>query len=50
MHAPILMQIIHLLLADLLWIAFILLSANVLAEQSAAEKSLFASEFQSAVN
>ncbi len=49
-HAPILMQIIHLLLADLLWIAFIMLSANVLAQQSATEKSLFASEFQSAVN
>ncbi len=50
MRAPILMQIIHLLLADLLWIAFILLSANVLAQQSAAEKSLFAPKFQSAVN
>jgi heme A synthase len=31
-HAPILMQITHLLLADLLWIAFILLFANVLTE------------------
>lgn len=31
--APIVLQLIHLLLADLLWIAFILLSANVLAEQ-----------------
>ncbi len=49
-RAPILMQIIHLLLADLLWIAFILLSANFLAEQGAAEKSLFTSEFQSAVD
>lgn len=33
MHAPILMQIVHLLLADLVWIAFVLLSANVLAER-----------------
>lgn len=49
-HAPILMQITHLLLADLLWIAFILLSANVLTEQSAAEKKLSASEFQSVLN
>lgn len=32
LHAPILMQIIHLLLADLVWIAFVLLSANVLSE------------------
>ena len=32
--APIVMQIVHLLLADLVWIAFILLSANVLAKDS----------------
>lgn len=37
-HAPILMQIIHLLLADLVWIAFVLLSANVLAEQAQDEQ------------
>ncbi len=30
--APIVMQIGHLLLADLIWIAFVLMSANVLAE------------------
>lgn len=36
--APILMQIVHLLLADLVWIAFILLSANVLAEENEVEK------------
>ena len=30
--APIVMQIGHLLLADLIWIAFVLLSANILAE------------------
>jgi heme A synthase len=47
LHAPILMQITHLLLADLLWIAFILLFANVLSEQSATEKGLSASAFQS---
>ena len=49
-HAPILMQITHLFLADLLWITFILLSANVLTEHSAGEKSLSVSEFQSAIN
>ncbi len=31
--APIVMQIGHLLLADLIWISFVLLSANVLAEE-----------------
>ncbi|CAN5186729.1 hypothetical protein BH20ACI1_BH20ACI1_23980 [soil metagenome] len=36
--APIVMQIIHLFLADAVWIAFILLSANVLAEQSELSK------------
>jgi heme A synthase len=45
-HAPILMQITHLLLADSLWIAFILLSANVLSEQRAAKKDLSDSQFQ----
>lgn len=48
MHAPILMQIVHLLLADLLWIAFVLLSVNVLAEQTAVEEKLFVAEVQSA--
>lgn len=47
-HAPILMQIIHLLLADLLWIAFVLLAANVLAEENAVEEKSFAAEIQSA--
>jgi heme A synthase len=32
--APMVMQLIHLLLADLIWIAFILLAANVLAEKT----------------
>jgi heme A synthase len=31
--APIVMQVVHLLLADFVWISFILLSANVLAEE-----------------
>ncbi len=35
--APIVMQLIHLLLADAVWIAFVLLSANVLAEQNSPE-------------
>jgi heme A synthase len=34
MLAPIVMQLIHLLLADAVWIAFVLMSANYLAEQS----------------
>jgi heme A synthase len=33
--APILMQIGHLLLADAIWIVFVLLSAEFLAEQNA---------------
>ncbi|MGC2236633.1 MAG: COX15/CtaA family protein [Pyrinomonadaceae bacterium] len=32
--APILMQLVHLLLADAIWIAFVLMSANFLAEQN----------------
>ena len=32
--APIVMQIVHLILADAVWISFILLSASVLAEES----------------
>jgi hypothetical protein len=44
------MQITHLLLADLLWIAFILLFANVLTEHSSGEKSLSVSELRSAIN
>jgi heme A synthase len=31
--APIVMQLVHLFLADAVWIAFVLLSANVLAEK-----------------
>ncbi len=48
--APIVLQLIHLLLADLVWIAFILLSANVLADQNeAAEKVSFKAEKQSGI-
>jgi heme A synthase len=32
--APIVMQIIHLVLADAVWISFVLLSASVLAEEN----------------
>jgi len=35
--APIVMQLIHLLLADAVWITFVLLTANVLAEQNSFE-------------
>ncbi|MBX3281074.1 MAG: COX15/CtaA family protein [Acidobacteria bacterium] len=38
-HMPILMQIGHLLLADLLWISFVILSANALSPQAVTLKS-----------
>lgn len=38
--APIVMQIIHLLLADAVWISFVLLSASFLAEQTERQKDL----------
>ena len=47
--APIVMQLGHLLLADLVWIVFILLSANVLTEDTQKERKSFAVETQSAV-
>jgi heme A synthase len=47
-HAPILMQIVHLLLADLVWIAFVLLSANILAEQTEVENVSFVTATQNA--
>ncbi|HLM60609.1 MAG TPA: hypothetical protein VK308_07395, partial [Pyrinomonadaceae bacterium] len=37
--APIVMQIVHLLLADAVWISFVLLSASVLAEEKALSRS-----------
>lgn len=47
-HAPILMQIVHLLLADLVWIIFVLLSANVLSESSGVENLSFTTVTRSA--
>lgn len=38
LHAPIALQIIHLLLADLIWIALIVLSHTALAAETAAEQ------------
>ena len=35
--APIVMQLVHLLLADAVWIAFVLMSAEILAEQNEGE-------------
>ncbi len=50
MLAPIVLQLIHLLFADLVWIVFVLLSANVLAEQNeAVENFSFATETQNAI-
>jgi heme a synthase len=37
--APIVMQLIHLLLADTIWISFVLLAANVLGEKSTNHQS-----------
>ena len=39
--APIVMQIVHLILADAVWIAFVLLSASVLAEENSPAKNTF---------
>lgn len=47
--APIVMQIVHLFLADAVWISFVLLSASVLAEQTEVEKISFAAEAHKAV-
>jgi heme A synthase len=35
--APIVMQLVHLLLADAVWIAFVLMSASILAEKNKIE-------------
>ena len=42
--APIVMQIVHLALADAVWIAFVLLSASVLAEENSFAESTFSAE------
>jgi heme A synthase len=39
--APIVMQIVHLVLADAVWIAFVLLSASVLAQETAFAENTF---------
>jgi heme A synthase len=39
--APIVMQIIHLVLADAVWIAFVLLAASILAEENSFAESTF---------
>lgn len=46
--APIVMQLGHLLLADLIWIAFILLSVNVLANDGAVDNYLIKTKLQRA--
>lgn len=45
--APIVMQIVHLFLADAVWIAFVLLSASVLAEENQFLKINFPAKAQS---
>ncbi|MDQ3323146.1 MAG: COX15/CtaA family protein [Acidobacteriota bacterium] len=47
--APIVLQLIHLLLADLVWIAFILLSANILAEAVEDKKKMDAAKVERAL-
>jgi len=47
--APIVMQLVHLLLADLVWIVFVLLSANVLTEENFSAAHQFSGKTQSAV-
>lgn len=48
--APILMQIGHLLLADAIWIVFVLLSASFLAEQNEASEVLLPTKAQQRIN
>jgi heme A synthase len=47
--APIVLQLIHLLLADAVWIAFVLMSANVLAEESSFAEAEFPAKSQSSL-
>ncbi|HEX8638599.1 MAG TPA: COX15/CtaA family protein, partial [Pyrinomonadaceae bacterium] len=42
--APIVMQLVHLLLADAVWIAFVLMSAAVLVEETETENPSFINE------
>jgi heme A synthase len=48
--APIVMQIVHLLLADAVWITFILLSASALAEESVFVENKFPPKTQTSRN
>jgi heme A synthase len=48
--APIVMQIVHLVLADAVWISFVLLSASVLAEESFAAESLSVKTYANSVS
>lgn len=46
MLAPIVLQLIHLLLADAVWIVFVLMSATILAEESFSAESSFPAHVQ----
>lgn len=48
--APIVMQIIHLFLADAVWISFVLMSASVLAEQGKLSEISFSAKAQSTLD
>ncbi len=47
--APIVMQIVHLFLADAVWISFVLMAAGVLAEQTEIEKVLVSAKMPQTV-
>ncbi len=48
--APIVLQLIHLLLADTVWITFVLMSANVLAEESSFAEAEFPAKAQTSLS
>jgi len=48
--APIVMQIIHLVLADAVWITFVLLSASVLAEENSFSETKFSAKAQNSLS
>jgi heme A synthase len=50
MLAPIVMQLVHLFLADAIWISFVLLTANVLAKNEAFAASEFPAKAQSSLS
>ncbi len=47
--APIVMQIVHLVLADAVWIAFVLLSASVLARENSFAENIFPAKAHSSL-